>query len=337
MSLMKNLEENELKEAIVRAVAYFDMFDFPLTVNEIWQFLDKKYELFDVVKILESNKSNDFINRLTQRSSIQQKNGFYFLEGREDLVGIRQQRYNLADRKFKRALLITKIFKIIPWIKMIAVTNIFGPHNLKKESDIDFFIITEKKRIWLTRFFCVSIISLLGLRPSPNNLEDKMCLNCYVSEDALNLEKLMLPISRLIQFNSSNEKVEIDLADINFIYWIAGFVPIYNIGETYKKFLKNNLWLKKYLPNWQAPMPSSKRNAGRGLTLFYHDLVDLLIGGLEKNIKSLQLKLIPFEMKNLMNQDTRVVMRDDILKLHVNDRREEYRQAYRDKIQKLKV
>ena len=60
----KNLE---IKEAIIRVVAFFDIFDYPLTLNEIWRNIKVKCRLFDVMEELDNNIG-----------VIENKNGFYF-------------------------------------------------------------------------------------------------------------------------------------------------------------------------------------------------------------------------------------------------------------------
>ena len=202
------------------------------------------------------------------------------------------------DRKMKHALKIAKIYGLFPWIKLIAVSNIIGAHNLKDESDIDFFIITAKGKIWLTRFFCAGIAKVLGLRPSEGNSRDKICLNFYASEEAINLQELML--------NNSD--------DIYFIYWLANLITIYEKGDMYKKFIQANGWLKNYLPNRQPVLVSDRRTVKSGENKVYEEIINLIFGWLEKILKNIQLKLMPKEIKELANKDSRVVINDNILK-----------------------
>ena len=68
-----------------------------------------------------------------------------------------------------------------------------------------------------------------------------------------------------------------------------------------------------------------RRDAGRSFSRFYRDVVDMFFGGLERRIKEIQLEIMPRQIKDIMNIDSRVVASDKIIKLHVNDRREEYR------------
>lgn len=295
MHSINQVEKNqiaELKKAIIKVIVFFDIFDYPLTLNEIWQNLEIKCELTEIMAVLE--------NEIQPR--IENKNGFYFLSGKEKIIEERLSRYNFADRKFKRAKFVAQIFKFIPWIKMIGV-NSFGSRNLRDKSDIDLFIITEDKRIWLTRFFCVGIIKLLGWRPQTDNRRDKICLSFYASLSALNLEKLRL-----------------DQNDLGFTYWLAGVTPLYNVNGAHQKLINANQWLTDSLPNLKmAPsvLLGTKRHK-RGL-------IDFFINWLEQQFKKLQLKILPQKLKSMMNRDTRVVINDQIIKLHSNDRREEYR------------
>ncbi len=348
-----------IKEAIIEVIAFFDLFDYPLTRQEIWKYAKIRQNTPIII--------NNILDRGELNNIAEQRNGFYFLSGRENIIKIRMAKYNYTDKKIKRALRVAKLFKFIPWIKMIAVGNIIGSHNLKKKSDIDFFIITESGRIWITRFFCAGLMELLGLRPKEGDEQDKICLSFFVSEEAMDLKELMLGARK--QAGSTAPVAtgdygavgwaEMDLQglmlgggkdtwcpighqvsgmpDIYFIYWLAGLVSIYDKDGVYKRFVKANSWLKEYLPNWQTSRLVNQRNSGKGFSNFYYDLVDLLFGGLEKNVKKFQLKKLPKNLKDLMDKDTRVVINDQVLKLHVKDRREEYRKKWRERLVEIEM
>ena len=322
-------------------IAFFDMFDYPLTVEEIWLNLSVKCGLYEVMAELEKRanppyppftRGADMVNPPNPpfEGGLENKNGFYFLAGREKNIEERLNRYNFTARKFKRAMLIAGIFKFIPWIKMMAVGNLIGAHNLKDSSDIDFFIIAEDKKIWLTRWFCAGAAKLLGLRPQTDNARDKICLSFYASEGAMDLSGSRLSNPPYPPFARGAESV-----DIYFTYWLAGLTPLYDIGGMYEKLIKANWWLNASLPNWQPLKPSRQRQVKPLAWEFYHDIINLFMGGLEPQFKALQLRLLPPELKNLMNLDSRVVVNDKIIKLHANDRREEYKKKYEEKINSL--
>lgn len=301
-------------------IVFFDLFDYVLTDFEIWRLLSVKCELSQVVEMLENlekfpqTSPGPLLGK--ERELVENKNGFYFLAGREENIRVRLSRYNFTDRKFKRALLIARLLKFIPWVKLIAVVNLYGAHNLKDDSDIDLFIITEKNRLWISRWFCVGLIKLLRLRPdlAKGIYRDKICLSFFISQAALDLDQVRLE------------------DDICFAYWLAGLTSIYDAGGVYQELIKANRWLGISLPNWQPINPVRRRQVKPFLSEFYHDLADLFIGGLEPQVKALQLKLLPPPLKNIMNQDRRVAVNDQIIKLHANDRRSEYRERYYRKI-----
>jgi hypothetical protein len=205
------------------------------------------------------------------------------------------------------------LFGFVPWIKMIAVSNIIGAHNLKEDGDIDLFIITEKNRAWLVRFMCAGLMKLLRMRPKPGNVRDKICLNFFVDLDNLSLEKL-----------SQTE----DGHDAYLVYWLLGIIPIYSRGDIYEKFINSNDWIKKYLPNFSSPVISFRRHKNIKNNMIL--LLDLFFSWFNVVFRNIQIWLMPPELKNLANKNTKVVMNNGIIKMHTNDRREFYNKRWRD-------
>lgn len=301
---IENLEKDFLKKAIMRVIVFFDMFDYPPTCFEIWQYLSINTDLGSVENILSDAG-------FRHENNIVQRQGFYFFKGRESIINIRMSRYNYTDRKFKIALRVVRIFKFIPWIRMAAIGNIIGTNNLDDDGDIDLFIVTDKDRAWITRFFCASLMAFFNMRPKPGKEKDKICLSFFVDDSLLNMRDLKI---------SKN--------DIYFDHWLLGMRVIYDRDDAYNVFINDNKWIKNDFPNWIEDKPVHFRSAGRPFSVFYREVFDLVFGGLNYKLKNWQISMMPDNLRQMMNKDKRVMIGDGILKLHVNDRREKIMRRY---------
>ncbi len=295
------LQDLMLKEAIVRTITFFDLFDYPLTSTEVWEYIGVKCGLREVIVILQQMVGKE----------IGQKDGFYFLKERDEIVEIRRQRYNYFKKKLARTKNICRIFRYIPGIKTIAISNVIGGYNLRYGGDLDFFIITEKDKIWLSRFMAVAITALLGLRPTPQKQMNKICLNFFLSENGPSIKKL---------------KIE---NDIYFDYWIAGLIPVYDRDETFDSFINVNSRIKNIFPNRNFGYSSFRGQINKQPSRYTLKILNFIFGWFENILKKVQLKLLAPELKKIMNQDTRVVINDRVFKLHTHDRREEFREKYK--------
>ena len=133
-----------LESAIIEAVAYFSLFQYPLTAWEIWSFLPGKGELLVVKREIE---------RLVNEGKLQQRWGYYFLPGEAGTVDCRLERYPLTIAKIKRAKKVAKWLRWLPGIQFIALANVMGSYNLRADSDIDLFIVTRPGSLWFCRFW----------------------------------------------------------------------------------------------------------------------------------------------------------------------------------------
>lgn len=274
-----------MKKEIIKIITFFDLFDYPLTAFEIWKYLGNHFSLIELIEKLESI------------DIVKQEKGFYFLSARHEIIDIRRKRYNYSNRKIKIAKYFVKAFSLLPFIKLIAISNSIGERNLRDEGDIDFFIITSSKRIWLSRFFCASLAKILYSRPTENNKKDKICLSFYVSEDHLNLNDLRLPDK-----------------DPYFDYWLAGLIILYNKDNIYNRFI----------------------DANKGLNYDNKKLNKRKIGNfLEGLAKKIQLRFMFSKLKENMNNSQGVVINDSVLKLYLKDNRQKFLQRYENKINKI--
>jgi len=225
------------EEKILKTIIFFDLFEYPLTVYEIWQNLGSGPTLSDLSIILD---------RLVEGGRLATQKGFYFLNGREETVATRSRRYNHTARKLKIARRFAWFFRLCPFIEMMAVANSLGGYNLRPGSDIDFFIITRPGKIWLSRLYCTGLAKLLGSRPTARSKKDKICLSFYLSSDCLNLDDLFLAGG-----------------DPYFSYWRQNLILLYNKKNVYQRFLRaNGLGPEDGLKSEEIPSPGSVRPSG---------------------------------------------------------------------------
>lgn len=255
-----------LPEAIMRVIAFFDLFDRPLTALEISQALENRYSLGSLLPVLE------------KKVFWRQQDGFYFLPGREEIIVRRRERHNYSQKKIRRARLFARFFAVCPSVRAVFLANSLGSFNLRIGSDIDFFIITAPGKIWLSRLYCTSLAKLLGVRPTKEKKKDKICLSFYISENHLNLDKLFLPGG-----------------DPYFYFWRQSLQLLYNKGETAKCFYESNKrgasqkdlgrsvsmnWAESLAFRFQlAIMPARLKEASRfgGGVLFGSDIIKLYL------------------------------------------------------------
>ena len=157
------------KEAILKTLLYSDLFDFPLTEEEIYKFLIfKKIDKDQLSKLLEN-----------KNLSIDRLNNFFFLKGRGKIVKERLMKEKFSLEKLEKAKKIIKFLGLIPTIKLIGISGTLAVMNCKKDDDIDIFVIAENKLVWTTRFFTAIMLIFLGVYRNKNSTanNNKICLN----------------------------------------------------------------------------------------------------------------------------------------------------------------
>jgi len=293
---------SNLEKSILKTLIYFDTKNYPLTSMELADFLFcyrlKNFE--ELILVLE---------KLEQAGVIEEKNGYYFLSGREGLDKIRHTALVHSELKLKIARRAARLLAFIPFLRAIFVVNTVADGTAKVDSDIDFLIIAGAGRVWFVRFFANAILRLFGLRSYGKNTADKICLSFFIDDKNLNFSKL---------------RVEGD--DILFLYWIAKFVPIYDPKNYLKKFFSANFWIRDYLPN----LPSYYQYQGLVRSnifidyakIFFESINNGVMNKIEKKLFDWQWKKMSESVKNKsLVKDNGVVITDGIIKLHEHDSR----------------
>lgn len=303
---MSQNEPSVLEANIVKTVAWFSLFEYPLTVFEIWKWLGVKSSLAEVELILQ--------NSSWLRSRLEFKDGFYTLGGRsvDTIIATHQERFLDAVRKFKKLNLAVKYFSLFPFVRAVFACNTLAWHNTTPSSDIDLFIVVSPGTIWLSRFLLVVPFALFRKRPnlhpaipSPHHSTtyDPFCFSFFVTTENLSSEKLLLPEG-----------------DPYMAYWLASLIPVFDRDNVCKYLKKENCWLFEVLPNIQKDKIT---------TIVAIQSRPFFLRGLEKFAKFFQTKFLPQTIKDLSNLDSRVMISDSMLKFHLNDRRAYFRDEWK--------
>lgn len=216
-----------MKKAILRTIVYADVFDYPLTPKELYRFL-----ITD--KVLSfSSFLQAFTRIITNEKRIDTNDEYFFLRNREEIVSIRKKREKWSQKKIKIAKGVAGWLKLIPTIKMVAITGALAMGNSEERDDIDLLIVTSRNRLWLTRLLTVFLVELVARRrrPGDKKVKNKICLNMFLDEEHLEVPK--------------KEQ------DLFSAHEVCQLKPIWDRNNCYQKFLKANLWVKKFLPNWK--------------------------------------------------------------------------------------
>lgn len=224
-----NLNDMSLiSKNIIATVAYYDIFEYPLTAFEIWKYLiaygeerpvqDTEIKLSDIAEGLDSKDLEKHIGQLQ---------GFYFLKGKDDLVEKRIRRNKISEHKFKIIRKVVWFLRFVPFVRMVAVTGRMAMKNASRESDLDLLVALKHGRIFTGRTLVTFLVHILGKRRHGNKITDRICLNYFITDRSLEIQ--------LKDMFSSSE------------YSFA--VPMFG-SKNFQKFQEANGWIRDMKPNY---------------------------------------------------------------------------------------
>lgn len=313
---MSSVKEYSLIElSILKSLVFFDLFDFPLTLLEIYQSLDQKIssleELYFIIQ------KSDFL-----QGKIAEENGFYFLKNRKSNIYLRQAKYHLFLEKILKARKLIGWLKNVPFLRGVAICNSLSFANARAKSDIDLFIIAEPNTLWIVRFFVVSIINLFFQRPSWQNKADTFCPSFFAT------------------YQTDLSKARLD-DDPYFEIWLIKLLPIFDEKNYFEIFFRQNKWIKHRFPNFSenilTPHFFSFGKRGRIKQLgewFFRKVFGLKFW--DKFFAFFQNQIMPQNLKQAALQaDKGVILNEEMLKFHYPDKREDYRLAFYQRLKEI--
>lgn len=212
------------------------------------------------------------------------------------------------------------ILKAVPYVAMAAVCNSSAFSTCNEKSDIDLFVVAKKGRLYISRAFMNMFLRVLGARTYGKCVAGRFCLSFFVDEERLNLLEI------------AKKK------DVYLAYWIYKLKPVFDRGVL-EKFESENKWILSILGKKKVEIDRSLLVKNRWffefLTTVFRKVIEILmiwvIGDFfEWLLRKIQINKIRRRIKKIGEESGRAdfIISKNLLKLHENDRRILFRDAY---------
>lgn len=300
-------EKMTVKQAVLSTLAYFDLFEVPLTRAELSEYL-----LFDKAE----ERALDLY--LKDTSYVHKREGFLSFRWNAEFWQEWEAKQARTRSVFKKVARWRWLFQLCPFVRLVAVCNSSTIGDTRENSDIDLFVVAKPGRLFTARLGLTLLTSLFGLRRHGSKIRGRFCLSFYVTEEAMDLSAIALPSY-----------------DIYLAFWAQSLEPVAGSYATYEAFVaQNEAWLHSYF----AHAPKRKRHfrARRGLVKFMHHFLELLFNfdAVERWCRSKQWSRALAKFQTLQDKSGTVIS-DQMLKFHDHDARLEIREEWRKRVEKM--
>lgn len=219
-------QQVSVQNQILDTLAYFAVFNHPLRVSEVQNFL-KDY--------FEHNVVENALAEMVHNGVCYAFDGYYsLLPCVESQIEKRLEHEKTAAVYLDILPFYARLIAEFPFVRSVAVSGSLSKGQMRPGGDIDYFIITQAGYLWLTRALLVAFKKIFLL-----NSHKFFCVNYFVA----------------------NSHLEIPDKNIFTATEIATLLPIY--GENaFSEFRNKNRWTYKYIGNFkhhlEAPIYSPK-------------------------------------------------------------------------------
>ena len=222
------LQFSLLSESIIRTLAYYDLFDYPLSASEIFYRLPTNHTSLHAVETELP---------LLERQAIVFRFGkYYSLQNNTALEHRRVNGNQLAEKFMRIAEEKAKLIARFPFVLSVMVSGSLSKGYADEQSDIDFFIITQPERLWIARMLLV-----LYKRIFLMNSHKYFCVNYFIDSSHLEIgEKNIFTATEL-----------------------TTLVPLSGV-RYYRELINHNPWISQYF-QFQTGFSARQRNSGKGV------------------------------------------------------------------------
>jgi hypothetical protein len=288
-----------LPAAVLAALAYADLFDYPLTLDEL-----ARYQIGSLLS--QEQIAGLLAGDPGLKSAVTEERGYYSLAIRQsNLAATRLARERRSRRLWRRAHLYSRWISRLPYVRMVAVTGALAVNNVGSLPDIDLMVVARHGRVWLCRralILCVRVARLF---------HDDLCPNYIVSENTLDL----------------------DQRDFFTAHELAQMVPLYGAG-VYRRMIQDNNWTRRYLPCAFGPVvgPLPSNNPRPHVHSSVEKLLDLTTFD---RLEAWEMRRLRAKLQPLLGENAEVMCTQTQCKGHTGLNRQRVMLRFRNRLRDL--
>ncbi len=218
-----------LARAIVATVAYTDQFRYALSIDQ----LKARLIAFSPNTLPPQIREQTLlltISQLEKKRLLLRQGVRIALPGKEGNFAWTKIRQQYSQQKWIEAYQVANTLSQLPWIWGVFVTGSLAMDNVTAHDDLDFFIVTQPHRLWLSRLW----VFWLALRQKKRRSRrgkgsDQWCFNMWLESTHLSL-----PVSQRSLYTA---------------YEVLQTRCLFSRHRTQQQFYDDNQWISQYLPN----------------------------------------------------------------------------------------
>lgn len=207
------IRHTHVKESVQDILQYFSIFQFPLFVWEIHKYMNYACTKEELKTVLDD---------LTSAGHVYCFDECYSTVNEADWAVKKKEGYQRALTRLKQAGKNARFIAKFPFVKMVAVSGSLSKYSSKPDGDIDYFIVTAKNRLWITR----TLLHLFKKLTFLVGKQHDFCMNYFVDTSDLMIEE-------------QNKFTAIEITSLICKYG----------HDVFTTFLKQNKWVEQFVPN----------------------------------------------------------------------------------------
>lgn len=211
------LSLDAVQQAVLRVLAYRQVFHCPQSVDEVWRFLD--------MPGVSAAEVAGALQQLQTAGLVACRDGSFWVAEMDDPTERWLDNRNRADQAMPQAVAVGRSLMNLPFVDGVGISGSLSKRSLAEDGDFDFLVVTRPGRLWLVYALLRSYRRRLPSR-------EMLCANYLLGSNVLALER----------------------RDAFTAMELATLRPVAGAGVL-ARMREANSWVDGYLPNRPDPEP----------------------------------------------------------------------------------